>query len=240
MLGFRKQESAEELAIRLHAEDTERLQQSQAELEAFQEIGIPSEYLERARKQIADQNARENTNRLRTAVARVAVIFAVALGILIFRPPAPAEPIRLTSPSVYALDVSPGTNAEFSSNVLTVNKFGTGKEYFATLRANSQPIGTTGLTNVKVIARGSLPAFRIRIISGRDSFVTSPFTLKNEWQTFQIRLDQLSHNRPGTAGFERVGIGRPDRIDIIQVQTGMYVNPQDASGTLEIERLEID
>jgi hypothetical protein len=245
MLRTKKEESAEELALKLYEQDREAAQQKQAEEAAFAEIEVPVEYLQKARTQIAAKKA-GNKNQI---VIAILIAFAIALAVtslmLIGQPPAPAPPVVIPKQTAWLLETSPGAEATTTIDSqgfteLQVIKFGNEERYFATLRYPSDPIETRGLSKVVIKARGTLPKFRLRLMQGTDSYLTPPMALNPATKQYEFPLSQLQHTRPSNGGNTDLGFGKPNRIDVLQVQTGVYVNPRDASGTLTIESINVN
>jgi hypothetical protein len=77
-------------------------------------------------------------------------------------------------------------------------------------------------------------------MQGTDSYLTPPMALNPVTKQYEFPLSQLQHTRPSNGGNTNLGFGKPDRIDVLQVQTGVYVNPRDASGTLTIESINVN
>lgn len=248
MLRTKKEESAEELALKLYEQDREAAQQKQAEEAAFAEIEVPVEYLQQARAQLAEKGQRKQHVIVAAALAAVFLALAIFLVISLSQPPppvVPAPPIVVPQTTAWILETSPDADATTTMDAngfteLKVNGFGQDPRYFATLRYPAGPMETRGLSKIVIKARGTLPKFRLRLMQGSDSYLTPPLALNPVTRQYEFPLSQLQHTRPSNGGNTNLGFGKPERIDVMQVQTGIYVNPRDAKGTLTIESINVN
>jgi hypothetical protein len=109
--------------------------------------------------------------------------------------------------------------------------------HWANLETVDGPKDFTTLKSVSFRARGEgLSRVRLRLESGQDGWVSEAFTLTKDWQTYRVRLDGLRHYRLIDGQYRPMGGDQvADKIDQIQFQAGMHVNPVEASGRIDID-----
>jgi len=93
-----------------------------------------------------------------------------------------------------------------------------------------------------VQARGEL-AFRVRFVRGDRSYLSPVLRPGAEWQTFRVPLANLTETqRDGNRWVTRQenGARLPDQVAEVQLQTGRFVNPPDATGTLQVRDVRFE
>ncbi len=245
------------LAVELHAKDQEELQKRLATEAAMEEASVPPEYLRRAeemRKQQAEAKAKRRQVPLIFAACLVPPLALAAYLAFLRAPSTPIEETFASAPELrWTLETSPGTHANVAFQggraTIKVDNFavapdGTQKgRHWATLRSIDGRKNLRTLNQLTFRARGEgLSRVRFRFVEGKRSWVTPAFLVDGNWKDYRVSLGQLDkYERKNDT--ERSDGAFDDRVRSsvaeIQIQTGSFVNPLDAKGTLEVDDVRL-
>jgi len=245
-----------QLAVRMYARDAERDADLRARVAALEEVDVPPEYLERAEAEIVRKEEAAAKRRLviQGCLALVALTFIVNVANALRPPSAPlTESFASGSSQRWTFERSTGTIAEASLDgglaKIEVRRFGVNPtpplagRHWATLRSITGPKDLRTLKELSFRARGvGLQRVRLRFVRGNDSWATPPVLLDGAWTTYRFSLDRLERFRDNGRRSKIVGNGAErvaGQVNELQVQTGSFVNPVDATGVVEVDDITI-
>jgi hypothetical protein len=249
------------LAIELFAKDQERKQEEQATQSALQEMSVPPEYLETAKRTIEQRQALEarasnNKRIVKLILAPFLILALFFLSSVAYRalqpPPKPYAidfekmpwaqwAVDLNTSSVAKADVLKDQKGSYAR--IDVEKFAyTKRDFWVGLTAHKGPYDMARHREIHFRARSNgLPALRLRFITEQFEYRSPTLALTKDWQDYTVDLNQLEEDRRVPGSYEYMGPGHriADEIDFIKVDTGAYVNPIESKGTIDIGGLTV-
>jgi hypothetical protein len=248
----RETDETTRLAVEMYTRDQEALHHRLAAEAALDEVQVPPDYLRRAEEALQQRQTARRQWRIVLGLVGVAFV-ATAASIVVVRSRPPSVPIVESFASAphqkWSLDVNEGSRAsvDFANGhaKIKVDRFVAGEDgkFWATLRSIDGDKNLRTLNNLSFRARGEgLTHVRFRFVNGSKSWVTPSYEIRPEWQSFSIPLDRLNQFKKKRDKETSDGAydDRPNSsVSEIQIQTGVHVNPKDATGTVEVDEIEI-
>ncbi|MGV3617746.1 MAG: hypothetical protein ACO1SV_20670 [Fimbriimonas sp.] len=251
----RESEETTRLAVEMYTRDQEALHHRLATEAALEEAEVPSEYLRRAKEELANREFEKKRRRqIAGAIGAALVPVAALVAFIALRPPsAPIQEGFGTAPHLrWTLEMNEGSQGsvrfEEGRATIKVDRFAPSPtrlpgKHWVTLRSIDGDKNLRTLNTLSFRARGEgLSRIRFRFVRGNRSWITPSYEVTSKWETISVPLDRLGQTkRKGdTETWDGAFNDRPRSIvSEIQIQTGSNVNSVDAKGTLEVDDIEI-
>jgi hypothetical protein len=229
------------------AREAERRAAEARDRKVAAELGVDGATLDRAARVVAAEDAARALRRRRAGVgSAIAVALAAATWAAWPTPPAPLVDELTETPWALAADGrSRATLTRTADGALRVDveAFVPGEDgkYHVNVDRHDALPSLAEYARVELRVRGEgLGVVRLFLEGGDRRWRTPPIAVRSSWSSVVIPLDALEQLRRVDGAWQAEGRGRPDGATSWSLKLGHFMNPPDAHGFVELDRLRFE
>lgn len=232
---------------RAEAREAERRAAEARDRKVAAELGIDGATLERAARDVAVEDAARALRRRRAGVG-AALVLALAATIWAAWPTPPAPIVDELTETPWSLVADGRSRAALTRTAegalrVDVEAFVPGEDgkYHVNVDRSDALPALDGYARVTLRVRGEgLGVVRLFLEGGDRRWRTPPIAVGPSWSSVTVSLDALEQLRRVDGAWKAEGRGRPDGATSWSLKLGHFMNPPEAHGFVELDRLSFE